>query len=205
MYSLISQSGHISYGIKEYVCDTIKDIDSLPIDGKAGSTVYIIEDSSTYILSHKGEWKKKKNFNNGGSNEELEAQIEALTAENAALTAANADLITKNNTLENEVSQLTTENTDLSNQVNDLQTQTHTLTNSVNALTTENNTLKSDLEKALSEIEILKAELKDLTEFVPSEDEKTLSVPTTETMIKDTTIIVSEESSEIEGTTLILK
>lgn len=92
MYSLISQSGHVAYGLKEYVCDTVADIDLLPINDKAGSTAFVTEDSSTYILNHKGEWKKKKNFNNGGNNEELESEIKALINENTNLIAANNSL-----------------------------------------------------------------------------------------------------------------
>lgn len=105
MYSLISQSGHVSYGIKEYVCDTLADLNLLPVDGKAGSSAYIIEEGLTFILNHKGEWKEKKNFNKGAS-EELKVQIEKLELQIEDLTSANNALIAENTFLREEIDKL---------------------------------------------------------------------------------------------------
>ena len=45
MINLLSQSGHQGYGIKEYVLDTIADLDDLPVTDKMGSTAFIISTS----------------------------------------------------------------------------------------------------------------------------------------------------------------
>ena len=45
MINLLSQSGHQGYGIKEYVLDTLADLDNLPITDKTGSTAFIISTS----------------------------------------------------------------------------------------------------------------------------------------------------------------
>ena len=204
MYNLVSQSGHITYGIKEYVCDTVADLNTLPIDGKAGSTAYIIEDSTTYILNSKHEWKKKKNFNNGGSNEELEAEIERLQSQNAELTAANEKLISDNASLTSQVSDLSNENGNLKKEVSDMSAVNTALSTENVKLSKENKTLKSQNATLTSENEALKKEIEDLTEFVPSAENNSLSVPATSTMIQDTTLIVSADNSEIIGNKLIL-
>lgn len=192
MHSLISQSGHITYGIKEYICDTIADIDLLPIDGKAGSTAYVIEDSSTYVLSHKGEWKKKKNFNNGGSNEELEDKVETLTAENAKLTDANKTLNIQNTTLIEENSILSTNNQKLQAENNSLQETNSELNQTILSLKTEIVKLQKELENLTPKIEI---------------ENNTVSIPESIATINEetNTLIISEENSEIVGNKLILK
>lgn len=211
MVNLIAQSGHIAYGIKEYVCDTIADLANLPLDGKAGSTAYIIEDSTTYILNSKGEWKQKKNFNNGGSNEELEAEIKALQAQNAELTAANENLtkgnqvlVSANEKLTAQNSELKTEKEELSDQVVELTAKNVNLSNEITELTASNTDLSNEIGKLTAENEKLKKEIEDLTEFVPSAENNSLSVPATSTMIQDTTLIVSADNSEIIGNKLIL-
>lgn len=218
MINLIAQNGHVSYGIKEYVCDTTADLSALPIDGKAGSTAFIIEDSTTYILNSKGEWKKKKNFNNGGSNEELEAEIEALQAQNAELTAANEQLTKGNQVLIATNESLTAQNYELTTEIGDLNTQIVELTAEKVALSdevaeliisntdlsNEVGTLTNQVETLTAENENLKKEIEDLTEFVPSTETNTLSVPATSTMIQDTTLVISEENSEVVGNKLIL-
>ena len=56
MFTIIGNSGHTAYGIKEFVCDTIADIDELPIDIPAGSTAFVIEGSKVFMLNNKKEW-----------------------------------------------------------------------------------------------------------------------------------------------------
>lgn len=58
MINLLSQSGHQGYGIKEYVLDTLTDLDNLPVTDKAGSTAFIISTSQIYMINSRGEWKE---------------------------------------------------------------------------------------------------------------------------------------------------
>ena len=41
-YSVISQNGQSLYNIKEYVLDTIEDLESLPVSAGMGSTAFVI-------------------------------------------------------------------------------------------------------------------------------------------------------------------
>lgn len=56
MFMVIGNSGHVAYGIKEYVCDTTADIDDLPIDIAIGSTAFVIEGSKVYMLNNQRKW-----------------------------------------------------------------------------------------------------------------------------------------------------
>lgn len=56
MIDVLSNSGHVGYGIKEFVCDTPDDIQDLPIDAKVGSSAFIISTGTVYMLNSKGEW-----------------------------------------------------------------------------------------------------------------------------------------------------
>ena len=56
MFTVTSNGGHVAYGKKEYVCDTIDDIQDLPIDIPAGSTAFVIEGSKVFMLNNKKEW-----------------------------------------------------------------------------------------------------------------------------------------------------
>lgn len=58
MINLLSQNGYQDYGIKEYVLDTLDDLNNLPITDKAGSTAFIISTSQVYMINSKGEWKE---------------------------------------------------------------------------------------------------------------------------------------------------
>lgn len=58
--NIIKNSGHVAYGIKDYILDTTNDIQSLPTD-TPGSTAFIIADSSTYILNGSKQWVKITN------------------------------------------------------------------------------------------------------------------------------------------------
>lgn len=58
MVSQLKQSGHTTYGLQEFVCDTPEDLDNLPIDAKIGSTAFIISTSQIYMINSKGEWKE---------------------------------------------------------------------------------------------------------------------------------------------------
>lgn len=139
MYSLISQSGHVSYGVKEYVCDTMADLNLLPIDGKAGSQAYVIEEGLTFILNHKGEWKEKKNFNKGVS-EELKVQIEKLELQIKDLTSANNTLIAENTSLKEEIVKLEKELEELTPKV-EIVENTISIPESIGTVNEDTNTL----------------------------------------------------------------
>lgn len=60
-HSLYRQDGDILYGIKDYVVDSVSDLDSLPTDLnkiKAGSQAFVIQTSERYMLNSKGVWVK---------------------------------------------------------------------------------------------------------------------------------------------------
>lgn len=57
MYKLISNDGDVSYGIKEFVCDTPEDIVTLP-SCQMGSTCVVISTSDVYMLNSQKEWVK---------------------------------------------------------------------------------------------------------------------------------------------------
>lgn len=57
MYKLVSNDGDVSYGIKEFVCDTPEDIVTLP-SCQMGSTCIVISTASVYILNSQKEWVK---------------------------------------------------------------------------------------------------------------------------------------------------
>lgn len=56
MINLLSQSGHTTYGLKDFIIDTKADLDNLPVDVPAGCTAFCIEDSSAYMINSSGEW-----------------------------------------------------------------------------------------------------------------------------------------------------
>ena len=58
MYSLISRKGMYNKALQEYIVDFETDIAEVPTDAVAGSTCFVIENSTTYILNHKKQWIK---------------------------------------------------------------------------------------------------------------------------------------------------
>lgn len=57
-YNTLSQSGHTTYGIKEFVVDTVEDVKKLPTDIPMGSAALVIENSSVWILNSQKDWKE---------------------------------------------------------------------------------------------------------------------------------------------------
>lgn len=57
MYKLTSNDGDVAYGIKEFVCDTPEDIQTLP-SCQMGSTCIVISTAEVYMLNSKKEWVK---------------------------------------------------------------------------------------------------------------------------------------------------
>ncbi len=58
MIGIMKTSGHVTYGLKEYVVDSEADIEYLPLDGVMGSTAFVIETGDVYVLNGKKEWVK---------------------------------------------------------------------------------------------------------------------------------------------------
>ena len=56
MITKTSQSGHATYGLKEFIIDTVNDLKYLPVNVPMGSTAFCIENSSVYMINSSGEW-----------------------------------------------------------------------------------------------------------------------------------------------------
>ena len=56
MINLLSQNGQTVYGIKEYIVDTIDDIQELPTQIQPGSTAFVISTNNIYILDNTCKW-----------------------------------------------------------------------------------------------------------------------------------------------------
>ena len=67
MISIISNSGQIAHGIRNFVLDTQDDVENLPTGIPAGSKAYVIESGVSYILNSKGEWSQDMSASSGGS------------------------------------------------------------------------------------------------------------------------------------------
>lgn len=80
MFSIFEQSGHTTYGIKKFVCDSESDIQDLSIDEKIGSSAYVIATGNVYFINSSGEWVKQKSTSGsgGGSGVDQSAEIEEL-------------------------------------------------------------------------------------------------------------------------------
>lgn len=57
MYNITANDGDVAYGVKEFVCDTIDDLNELP-ECSMGSTAFIIADSEVYMINSSKEWVK---------------------------------------------------------------------------------------------------------------------------------------------------
>lgn len=57
MKAVIAHDGDVTYGVNEYVCDTVDDLLTLP-PCSMGSTAIIISTSEVYMRNGKGEWVK---------------------------------------------------------------------------------------------------------------------------------------------------
>lgn len=57
MYRITSNDGDISYGIKEFACDTPEDLKDLP-SCTMGSVAIVISTAEVFMLNSKKEWVK---------------------------------------------------------------------------------------------------------------------------------------------------
>lgn len=58
MFTIIKEKGKQTNRIQEFVCDFEIDINNLPIDIAVGSTAFVIENSSAYMLNNSKIWVK---------------------------------------------------------------------------------------------------------------------------------------------------
>lgn len=56
--NIIRQGDTDQYNIMQYVCDTREDVQELTTSDGAGSTAFVIEDSSVWMLSTENVWKE---------------------------------------------------------------------------------------------------------------------------------------------------
>ena len=59
MYSIIKRDQDTVYGVNEYVCNTVSDLDSLP-RCEPGSTAIVLDPNNVavYVKNPEGEWVK---------------------------------------------------------------------------------------------------------------------------------------------------
>lgn len=55
MYKITSNDGDVAYGIKEFVCDTLEDLETLP-PCSMGSVAIVISNAKIFMLNSKKEW-----------------------------------------------------------------------------------------------------------------------------------------------------
>ena len=63
-FSIFSNNGKIGYNIKNYVADTIDDLNLIP-SSAPGSMVFVIDESKYYILNNINEWKEQESESSG--------------------------------------------------------------------------------------------------------------------------------------------
>ena len=58
MFTITKEKDRQTNNIQEFICDFEIDINNLPIDIPAGSTAFVIENSSAYMLNNSKVWVK---------------------------------------------------------------------------------------------------------------------------------------------------
>lgn len=58
MFTITKEKDKQTNNIQEFICDFEIDINNLPIDIAAGSTAFVIENSSAYMLNNSKIWVK---------------------------------------------------------------------------------------------------------------------------------------------------
>lgn len=56
MIKLLKQNGETTYGIKEYIVDTVEELNSIKSQNIMGSKAYVVNTNENYILSGSNEW-----------------------------------------------------------------------------------------------------------------------------------------------------
>jgi hypothetical protein len=75
MIQIFKQNGNTSYGLKEYMIDTKAELSKIPTNIAMGSTVFVIEENKTYVLSGNKEWIEKINAAAGGVAQETDPTV----------------------------------------------------------------------------------------------------------------------------------
>lgn len=57
MYKITKNDNDISYNVKEFVCDTVEDLQTLP-KCEMGSLAIVISEVSVYLRNSAGKWVK---------------------------------------------------------------------------------------------------------------------------------------------------
>lgn len=57
MYKITSNDGDVAYGVKEFACDTLDDLRTLP-NCSMGSVAFVISTAEVFMLNSKKEWVK---------------------------------------------------------------------------------------------------------------------------------------------------
>ena len=57
MYKITKNDNDISYNVKEFVCDTVEDLQTLP-KCEMGSLAIVISEISVYLRNSAGKWVK---------------------------------------------------------------------------------------------------------------------------------------------------
>ena len=58
MFTIIKEKDKQTNNIQEFICDFEIDINKLPVNISAGSTAFVIENSSAYMLNNSKIWVK---------------------------------------------------------------------------------------------------------------------------------------------------
>ena len=77
-FFIFSNGNKIAYGIKNYVADTLDDLNHIPRLA-AGSMVYVVSESKFYVANSKGQWIEQKN--ESGSSDIDEEAVNSLIDE----------------------------------------------------------------------------------------------------------------------------
>lgn len=88
MIKLLKQNGETIYGIKEYIVDTIEELDSIKSQSIMGSKAYVVDTNEDYVLSGSNEWilMSKNNTEESYDDSELRKLIQDNTDRITLLT-----------------------------------------------------------------------------------------------------------------------
>lgn len=235
MFKVINQSGHTTYGLKEYVCDYESDVSNLSLDDTPGSTAFVIENQAVWMMNNQHQWinitpGSSDTSGNGSSSsncdhqadfEDLKNKIQNLTVDNAVLKVQLNDLTAHNQTLSNNIDSLISKNESLENNINSLKESNNNLieknkilTEKINLLVDNNISLIDTVSILVEKIDLLQLEIEALKESHEEDKdggeiyiEGTMNMNNIPVEINEdtNTLIVDASNTEIQGNTLIIK
>ena len=198
MTKIVSQSGHIAYGIKEYICDLESDISQLSISDVPGSEAFCIENGKTYILNNSHNWVVKIASSESQDISGLEKQITDL---NNQVDSLNEGMVKANSQIEKLNSDLTNANNAISSLNIEISELKETNTN-MNSLIVE---LEAEIVILKAEINKLKQDIEDITPD-PEIEGETAIIPENIGVVdvNTNTLVLTDEDIKIVNNTLIL-